>query len=441
MLTIATGKEVALLLFHTPTKYGSDRFRQIFIDHWAQWWDYRREEIPADQRAYVQKMVEKMMGCRNPQCGYARYVCPKCYEERIVPFSCKTRFCPSCGKVRTDEWVGRISQELLDVPHLHLTLTIAKEMRRTFDRGRSLLKLLLTTAADAVRRVIAVTCGDIRVGLVYTCHTFGRDLVFKPHVHLIMTKGGLDKDGIWVDIDSIPGGRLAATWRYLLCKRLRQLHPHDGQLRRVIDNLYRKRRGLQVYTDSFYPKGVAAASYIGRYMGHPPLAMSHLTLYDGRQVRFWYKETATGLRRDVALSALDFISLIVKHIPPKGMQLMRHAGLYARNTKAKWAEKVRLALDAIRRQFPLFDLNPFAKSFDPLTWRERFKASFGQDPLQCPNCQTIMELVEIWEPERRYIWMKRWLETHRRRKLAADALRCLLAARPKKYKQLGFAFL
>jgi hypothetical protein len=49
MLTNATGKEVALLLFHTPTKYGSDRFRQIFIDHWERWWDYRREEIPAGQ--------------------------------------------------------------------------------------------------------------------------------------------------------------------------------------------------------------------------------------------------------------------------------------------------------------------------------------------------------------------------------------------------------
>jgi hypothetical protein len=113
------------MLFHTATQYGSDRFRQIFIDYWERWWDYRREEIPADQQAYVQKTVEKMMGCRNPQCGYARYVCPQCHEERIVPFSCKTRFCPSCGKVRTVEWVGRISQELLDVPHLHLTLTIA----------------------------------------------------------------------------------------------------------------------------------------------------------------------------------------------------------------------------------------------------------------------------------------------------------------------------
>ena len=58
MLTIATGKEVALLLFHTPTKYGSDRFRQIFIDQWERWGDYRREEIPADQRSYVQKISE-----------------------------------------------------------------------------------------------------------------------------------------------------------------------------------------------------------------------------------------------------------------------------------------------------------------------------------------------------------------------------------------------
>jgi hypothetical protein len=66
------------------------------------------------------------------------------------------------------------------------------------------------------------------------------------------------KRGEWVAIDTIPGGRLAAIWRYLLCQRLRQRYPRDGQLQRIIDTLYRKRRGLQVYTDSFYPKGVAA---------------------------------------------------------------------------------------------------------------------------------------------------------------------------------------
>ena len=89
-------------------------------------------------------------------------------------------------------------------------------------------------------------------------------------------------------MDTIPGGRLAAIWRYLLCHPrvhgdLRQRYPRDGRLRTLINQLYQKRQGLQVYTDSFYPKGVAAASYIGRYMGHPPLAISHLTLYNGQQ--------------------------------------------------------------------------------------------------------------------------------------------------------------
>ena len=109
--------------------------------------------------------------------------------------------------------------------------------------------------------------------------------------------------------------------------------------------------------------------------------------------------------------------------------------------KPNGQRKCSTALDAIRCQFPLFDLNPFAKSFDPLTWRQRFQTSFGRDPLACPNCQTIMELVEIWEPERRYVWMKRWLETHRRRKMAAQALARLLAARPKRCKQIAFGFL
>jgi hypothetical protein len=43
MLVIATFGAAALLLFHAPTKYGSDRFRQIFIDHWEKWWNYLRD--------------------------------------------------------------------------------------------------------------------------------------------------------------------------------------------------------------------------------------------------------------------------------------------------------------------------------------------------------------------------------------------------------------
>lgn len=55
-------------------------------------------------------------------------------------------------------------------------------------------------------------CPDMRVGMIYTLHPAGRDLGLKPHVHPVMTKGGL-KDGESVEIDRLPGGRLAVRWR------------------------------------------------------------------------------------------------------------------------------------------------------------------------------------------------------------------------------------
>lgn len=256
--------------------------------------------------------------------------------------------------------------------------------------------------------------------MVYTTHTFGRDLGFKPHVHLVITKGGLI-DGEWVDIDRVPGAKLSATWRYLLCKRLREMMPSDTTMQRVIAKTYEEHRGFVVYPESFYPKGVDAARYIGRYLGHPPLATSHLTDYDGHHVTFWYKETDTGEKRVVKCSALDFITLMALHIPPKGLQIVGYSGLYARCSKRRLAEIVHKALDAIQMQIPLLVLEPLAKFVPPLKWRDRVKASFGDDPLECPNCGRIMQLAEIWEPKRGFVWMQRWLETHRLRKVAREA--------------------
>ena len=98
-----------------PTAH--DRFRHIFRDHWHTWCDLRLEvEVPPDQRPYDCKTIERLILCRDPSAGYARYICPGCGFDRRVPFSCKTRFCPSCGKVRVDNWVDDIARDLFDVP-------------------------------------------------------------------------------------------------------------------------------------------------------------------------------------------------------------------------------------------------------------------------------------------------------------------------------------
>jgi len=189
--------------------------------------------------------------------------------------------------------------------HLHVTLTIDDLLWPFFHASRSLLKVLLKTAAQALRKLVDELYPGVRIGLVYTVHTGGHDLDFKPHVHLVMTKGGL-KDGEWVKINRLPAARLAARWRYLLCKHLRQARPHDLKLRQAIEQGYRDHRGYQVHTESFYPEGLEAARYIGRYLGHPPLATSHIIDCDGQFVTYWYTDTATGQRVTVTCAALDF---------------------------------------------------------------------------------------------------------------------------------------
>jgi hypothetical protein len=121
-----------------------------------------------------------------------------------------------------DNWVTNITKDMLEVPHLHITLTTDDSFRPFFRRDSRLLKELLRVGAQAVQEVLYDLYPGMQIGLIYTVQPFGRDLEYKPHVHLVITKGGL-VDGKWVEIEGIPANRLSAKWRYLLCKRLREV--------------------------------------------------------------------------------------------------------------------------------------------------------------------------------------------------------------------------
>jgi hypothetical protein len=82
------------------------------------------------------------------------------------------------------------------------------------------------------------------------------------------------------------------------------------------------------------------------------------------------------------------------------MQMVRYASLYARNIKRKIAPILVAALEILRLQFPLFDIQSWLITAEHLTERERAKASFGYDPILCHRCGRTLKLVEIWEAKR-----------------------------------------
>ena len=203
---------------------GQYTIKQIFQDHWA----FFLAEYGDQIRPSIIETVEKVLACRDSlQQGYHLYRCPAHPEiERIVPHTCKTRFCSSCGKVMTDAWMEQAMAKFLDVPYRHIVFTIPDKLWNVFLWDRELLDILF----DAARKTILEWCGErgFVPGIVMVLHTFGSKVNFNTHIHMLVTEGGLnlEKNG-WVHNDYFPWQAFKEPWKYHvktpLCKRMREM--------------------------------------------------------------------------------------------------------------------------------------------------------------------------------------------------------------------------
>lgn len=194
------------------TLTGSYTLKQILQEHWSAFKEKHGDRL----RPSITEEVEKVLACRDPfQQGYHLYRCPNgCSFERIVPHSCKSRFCSSCGKVTTDTWMATALGSFLNVPYHHLVFTLPQELRNVFAYDRGLLGILFTSAKDTVIEWCRDEAGYIP-GIVMIMHTFGSDLKWNPHIHMLITEGGLScsKDR-WIHNEFIPWSVLKSRWKY-----------------------------------------------------------------------------------------------------------------------------------------------------------------------------------------------------------------------------------
>ena len=122
--------------------------KQIFKEHWENYLSQHKDSLRQD----VIWTVEKMLSCRDPKrLGYHKYACPEHPDQYIVvPHSCKTRFCNSCGKVLTDKWVKRIEDDFPPTPFHHICFTVPKELRELLDEYRFLLNSLFRASSQTI---------------------------------------------------------------------------------------------------------------------------------------------------------------------------------------------------------------------------------------------------------------------------------------------------
>jgi hypothetical protein len=129
-----------------PRKY---TIKEIFDEHWNDFLDLMEEE-GKPIRDVVLDEVEKMIGCQDINKGFALYSCPKCHKTKRVPFTCKSRFCNTCGAKYARDRALNMSAKLIKGVHRHVVFTIPQELRKYFAYNRNLLNLLFEAAANTI---------------------------------------------------------------------------------------------------------------------------------------------------------------------------------------------------------------------------------------------------------------------------------------------------
>jgi len=373
------------------------KLRTIFLDNgnWLKLFLKHRDLI----RLSIIVNVLKLLVCRTSFLGYHQFVCPTCSKSMKVPHSCKSRFCPSCGKKATDTWIKNSFNTLPRTIWQHITFTMPSELWVFFWLNRYLMNRIPLIAATIVKD-LALEKGFLP-GIFLAIHTFGRDLKRNIHIHLSTTAGGLSLfNETWIGKAYFYHQSLKNTWKYHIISLLREefkkglllLPPH---LKHITSYT-----AFNSWTAQFYNTDwvvhlkkqsnnmKANVDYLGKYLKRPPIGETRIKHYDGKTVTYEYLDHYTDVTEIMSLPVLDFISRLICHIPDKNFRNICYYGFLSN----------RLRSELLPLVYKLLDIKTVITTKVYLSWRTMIEAAYKYDPLRCPLCKSIMILKTVVLP-------------------------------------------
>ena len=224
-----------------------------------------------------------------------------------------------------------------------------------------------------------------RIGALAVLHTWTRAMLLHPHVHMLVTAGGLSADGAWIDSKHsrflVPVHALAVIFRAKFCAGLKKA----GLLAGLCSSLWKKKWVVHCQPAG---RGEKVLDYLGRYVFRIAISNSRLEALDNGHVRFRYRDNRTQQIRRVTLPAHEFLDRFLQHVLPRGSVKVRYYGIWS-PAKRKQLDSARAQLDAKGPAVPSEStLSPPAPSDLPA-------------PLRCPLCNAgVLLLLQTLPPQR-----------------------------------------
>lgn len=350
-----------------------------------------RAAIEATLSRSQKRVLTDIAQCRTAALGGHLDQCDACGYEHPSYNSCRNRHCPKCQALAQEEWIEQRREHLLDARHFHVVFTLPQELRPL---ARVAPRVVFNALFFATQRTL-LEFGERRlsatVGATLVLHTWTRDLRFHPHIHAIVTGGGLSLDGpTWCPVRGrflFPVRAMGTVFRAKMMAELSKAYAR-GSFAHVttFDDpgafpllMHRvSKLSWNVYAKPTFRKAEHVLGYLGRYTHRVGLANSRLLLVTDTTVTL-----RTRGADSVRLSARELLRRFVQHVLPDGFHKIRHVGLYASACAAS-RDKARRALGSVAiptRSRP--------------TWRERLRDLLGSDILRCPRCAAPLRATPL----------------------------------------------
>ena len=300
-----------------------ERFGQAFLaQHGA-------SALPSQRQA-----LNAMKLCRSVLGPGMLAQCGDCGGQRVVPHSCGHRNCPHCQHFESQRWIERQTQALVPGSYFLITFTVPAELRELVWQHQRLLYAALMACAWETLRTFSQNHRQLQgsAGAVAVLHTHSRKLEFHPHVHVAMPAAALDADkGLWRSLRKTSRGdgylfnhkALAKVFRAKFLTAVAQvglLLPPDGPNAWVVD--------CKSVGD-----GQKALVYLGRYLYRGVIQEKDILRCENGQVTYRWRDSKTKRPAQRTVSAVEFLSLVLQHVLPKGLGRARNYSFLHPNSK------------------------------------------------------------------------------------------------------------
>lgn len=378
--------------------------------------DVFRSHGPAYRESHGQSMPLRQLRtmraievCRTAALGGHVDRCDHCGTLRVSYNSCRNRHCPKCQSLDKERWLEDRKRDLLPTTYFHVVFTLPDSLRPLTLRNQKVVYHILFKAASETLKTLTQDPKHLgaEVGFIAVLHTWSQTLMDHPHLHCIVTGGGLSPDGTqWIPCKEDFLVHVKALSRLFRGKFLAYLSEarqkgelnfpgkidhmrQDKSFNALLSDLYQK--DWVVYCKRPFTNAEAVMDYLGRYTHRVAISNDRVVNMEGDRVTFRYRDrNDNDTVKYLTLDAEEFIRRFLMHVLPDGFMKIRHYGILSNRSRRT---KLVVAKTLLGVNDP--DFSTEVKE----TWQDLLTRITGRDPRICPHCgKGRMVLKEVLRP-------------------------------------------